>query len=156
MSNRLSLLTLHVVLLALASTGFTIVTGLWDGQFQWQYFQYISQSGWGVSYQFPYSLPVVLCYIGAYAAGAVAYYATYRGGSPLVGLAGILLCIAGLASFAFELTHWFVDHYASWIASAPIALLGLAAVVVVQHYRRHEASPEVPSEGASSVTPVGD
>ena len=36
---------MHLILLVLASTCFTIVTGFGDGRFQWEYFQYISQKG---------------------------------------------------------------------------------------------------------------
>ena len=35
----------HVVLLVLASTNFTIVPGVGDGNFQWEYFRHLSQSG---------------------------------------------------------------------------------------------------------------
>ena len=73
MTSRLTLLAVHVILLLLASTSFTIVTGLDDGQFQWDYFRYLSQSGWGVPYQYPYSLPVVLAYLAAYATGLIAF-----------------------------------------------------------------------------------
>lgn len=137
MTNRLTLLAVHVALLLLASTCFTIVTGIGSRQFQWEYFRYFSQSGWGIPYQFHYSLPVVLTYLAAYAAGAAAYALIYRTGSRIVGPLGVLLCTCGLASFAFELTHWFTAHYGSWIASAPIALLPLAAVAGVQQYRRN-------------------
>jgi hypothetical protein len=136
MSHRFTLLVAHLTLLVLASTNFTAITALRDGQFRWQYLQYTSQQGWGVPYQFPYSLPEVLCYVAAYGVGAAAYLLIYRGGSPMVGLAGVLLCIPGFASFSFESTHWLVDHYRSWIASAPLALLVLAPVAAIQVYRR--------------------
>ena len=100
MANRFILLAAHVLLLALASTGFTIATGILDGQFHWQYFRYTFQLSWGVPYQFPYSLPVVLCYIAAYAAGVFAYLGMYRSGSSWIGRAGIVLCAAGCASAA--------------------------------------------------------
>jgi hypothetical protein len=138
-TNCLSLLVAHVGLLVLASTCFTVVTGLSDGQYQWEYFCYNSQHGWGVPYQFPYSLWVVLAYLSAYATGVAAYCMTYRSGSQIIGSTGVLLCAVGFASFAFELTHWFVHHFASWIASAPITLLALAPLAAIQQYRRHTA-----------------
>ena len=141
MSNRLKLLIVHLILLLLASTSFTIATGLGDGRFQWEYLQYFSQNGWGITYQFRYSLPVVLTYLAAYASGLAAYCLLYRSGSQLVGLAGVVLCAAGFASFAYESTHWFVNHYGSWIASAPIVLMALAAVAGIQHYRRRTGNP---------------
>lgn len=140
MTNRLMLLVVHLVLLMLASTRFTVVTGLGDGQYQWEYFRYFWQHGWGIPYQFPYSLGVVLAYQAAYAVGVAAYCMAWRSGSPVIGLAGVLLCGFGFASFAFELTHWFVPHYASWIGSAPVALLALAPMAVIQQYRRQKPS----------------
>ena len=139
MTSRLTLLVVHVVLLVLASTFFTIVTGLGDGQFYWEYFRYFSQRGWGVPYQFPYSLPVVLVYLAAYVMGLVAYCMAWGRASTMVVVAGVVLCGAGFASFAYELTHWFGDYYGSWIASAPIALLALAPIVAFQQYRQNAA-----------------
>lgn len=149
MSHRMIWLVAHVVLLALASTSFTIVTGLRDGQFQWQYFQYTWQQGWGLPYQFPYSFAVVLCYMAAYATGTAAYYGAYRAGSHFAGLTGIVLCGAGLASFAFELTHWLIDHYQSWIISTPVVLLGLAVVTAIQDRLRLRA--RLPGNDESDV-----
>jgi hypothetical protein len=136
MTKLLSFLVLHVVLLALASTCFTIVPGVGGGHYQWEYFRYFSQSGWGVPYQFTYSLPVVLAYLAAYGTGVAAYCVAYRSGSQIIGLSGIVLCLVGFASFTFELSHWFAAHYWSWIASAPIALLALAPAAAIQQYRR--------------------
>ena len=136
MTKLVSLLVLHVLLLALASTRFTIVPGVGDGHYQWEYFRYFSQNGWGVPYKFPYSLPVVLSYLAAYGTGVVAYCIAYRSGSRIIGLSGIVLCLVGLASFTFELSHWFVDHNWSWVASAPIALMALAPAAAIQQYWR--------------------
>lgn len=140
MTHRMTLLMAHVALLLLASTCFTVATGFVDGQFNWEYFRYFSHRGWGTPYPFPYSLPVVLAYLAAYAAGAAAYFGIWRGRSPFIGLAGMLLCGAGFASFGFELTHWFVRHNASWITSAPIALVILAPAAVIQQFRRGGAA----------------
>jgi hypothetical protein len=135
MTKLMSLLIVHVALLAVASTCFTIVPGVGDGHFQWEYFRYASQSGWGVPYQFPYRLPVVLTYLGGYGIGLAAYCVAYRSGSQMIGLAGVLLCVIGFASFAFELSHWFAAHYRSRIASAPVVLLALAPAAAIQLWR---------------------
>src|ERR1700748_2906351 len=113
----IQLLLVHVLLLVLASTSFTVVTGLRDHHYQWQYFNYHSQSGWGVPYQFPYTLPVVLTYLAAYGTGLATYIISWQTGSRIISAAGVLLCAIGLASFAYELTHWFREHYGSWIVS---------------------------------------
>ena len=148
MTNRLTWLAMHVLLLALASTCFTVVTGIGNGRFQWEYFRYASQSGWGQPYQFHYSLPVVLTYLAAYATGVGAYRAIWRSGSPVIGLTGLGLCALGLASFIYESTHWFHQHYGSWIASAPIALLVLAVIAGVQEYWRRTDDAGMASEVA--------
>jgi hypothetical protein len=141
MTTRLILLLLHVALLLLASTCFTVITGFDDGHYQWDYFQYSAQSGWGVPYRSNYSLQVALAYLAAYATGVAAYCMAYRGGSHIIGLAGMLLCGVGFASFALELSHWFVEHNRSFIISAPIALLALALAAAIQQYRSRMSEP---------------
>ena len=154
MTKLLSLLLLHVFLLVLASTGFTAVTGIRDGHYQWEYFRYSSQSGWGIPYQVAYSLQVVLTYLAGYATGAAAYCILYRSGSQVIGLAGLVLCTIGFASFAFEFSHWFIDHNRSWIASAPIALFALAAVAAIQQHWRRPQEPEGQSSSHDSSSLV--
>jgi multisubunit Na+/H+ antiporter MnhB subunit len=119
----------------------TVVTGFHDGKFQWEYFNYFWYHAWGVPYAFPYTLPVVIAYLAAYACGIATYLAIRRSGSPRIGLAGVVLCGVGFASFAFELSHWFVDHSRSWIASAPVAALVLALVAAVQQIGWRPALP---------------
>jgi hypothetical protein len=129
------LLVAHVILLILASTSFTAITALRDGHFQWDYFRFASQSGWGTPYQFVYTLPTVLTYLAAYGTGLAAYVVAWRRGAPIIGATGAVLCAIGLASFAFELTHWFTDHNRSLIISTPALLLALAVAAMVQQYR---------------------
>src|SRR5580765_6679271 len=132
MNSRLILLGLHSILMVLASTSLTVVTVFRDGVFQWEYFNYFSYHAWGIPYKYPYTLPIVIAYLAAYGLGIAAYSIIRCGGSRTIGLAGLLLCGVGFASFAFELSHWFVDHSRSWIASAPVAALVLALVAAVQ------------------------
>jgi hypothetical protein len=139
MARWILLLLTHVTLLVLASTSFSVVTGLRDHHFQWQYLNYVSQSGWGMPYQFPYSLPVVLTYLAAYGAGLAAYLIAWQDGSRIISAIGVLLCAIGFVSFAYELTHWFTEHYGSWILSLPAPLLLLAVVAAVQHQRLQTA-----------------
>ena len=105
MPIRIALIVLHAVLLLVASTSFTIMSGFGDGIFSWEYFRYASQRGWGVPYQFAYSLPVVLTYLAAYAVGIVGYGLTWGSGFRFVGVAGTLLYAVSFVSFAYELTH---------------------------------------------------
>lgn len=137
------LLVTHLLLLILASISLTAVTGLKDDHLEWEYYRYLSQSGWGQPYQFPYSLPVVLTYIGAYGTGLVVYAMAWQRGSPIIGAIGVTICAIGLASFGYELTHWFTDHYGSWIASFPAALVILAVPAAFRQYRQ-TAAPRMP------------
>jgi hypothetical protein len=146
MARWVLLLITHVTLLVLASTSFTVVTGLRDNHFQWEYLNYVSQSGWGVPYQFPYTLPDVLTYLAAYGTGLATYIIAWQTGSRIISATGVLLCAIGLASFAYELTHWFSEHYGSWIVSLPGPLLLLAVAAAFQHYRLEVAR----SDGANS------
>jgi hypothetical protein len=139
MARWVLLLLTHVTLLILASTSFTVVTGLKDGQFRWEYIRYFSQSGWGVPYQFPYALPIVLTYLGAYGTGLATYIIAWQTGARITSATGVLLCAIGFASFAYELTHWFSEHYASWIVSLSAPLLLLAVAAAIQHYRLETA-----------------
>ena len=139
MARWFLLLLTHVTLLVLASTSFSVVTGLRDHHFQWQYLNYVSQSGWGVPYQFPYSLPVVLTYLASYGAGLATYLIAWQAGSRIISAICILLCAIGFASFAYELTHWFTEHYGSWIFSLPAPLLLLAVIAAVQFHRLEAA-----------------
>jgi hypothetical protein len=142
-------------LLLLAATSFTIVSGLHDGAFSWNYYQYVSLSGWRHPYQFPYSLPLVLTYLAAYCVGIFGYGWTWRSGFKIVGSVGTLLCAIGFLSFAYELTHWFGDHNGTWIASAPIVLLPLALIAVVVQCRARERNRDCLTQtfGAGGIEP---
>jgi hypothetical protein len=129
------LLITHVTLLVLASTSFTVVTGVRDSHFECEYLTYTSQSGWGVPYQFPYTLSVVLTYLASYGTGLATYIIAWQRGSRTISAIGVFLCAIGFASFAYELTHWFSEHYGSWIVSLPAPLLLLAVAAAIQHNR---------------------
>ena len=138
-TGRLAWLSAHLVLLVVASTGYTIATGLGDGQFQWEYFRYLSQTGSGASHPLPYSLPVVLAYLAAYATGLVAYRMAWGHASLWIVAAGLVLCGMGTLSFAIEPNHWLGNRGGSWIASAPVAGIVLGLAAAIQQYRRHAA-----------------
>jgi len=68
----------------------------------------------------------------------------------MIGLCGMLLCTVGFASFSFELSHWFVDHNSSWIASVPITILPLAPAAAIRLYWNRQASDRLPSSSEPS------
>ena len=131
-------LAVHVVLLLLASTRMSVVTG---PPYTWEYFRYYQESGWGYRYVSYYELSTVILYLLGNLAGLAAYVTVARAGSPILGVIGSALSISGLLSFAFEASHWWVDHNRSFIFSAPIAsfaLAGVAAWLLVRADLRRE------------------
>ena len=123
------LLLLHALLLLLASTDFTIVTAaLGQDSWRWSYLRYSSQSGWGYEYVSDYSLPVVLTYIAAFAAGLAGFAVACRRGRWLIGMLGVVLSALGLVSFGIEGSHWFVDHNRSWLAFSPALMFVLVVL----------------------------
>jgi hypothetical protein len=119
------ILILHIALLLLASTNFTIVTFAGEGtSFTWNYYTYTSRSGFGYEYVSDYALPQVLTYIAAYATGLITFI-LIRLRFRWINLIGIVLSALGLVSFLIEGSHWVIDHHRSWIASFPIAFIVL-------------------------------
>jgi hypothetical protein len=126
----LVLLAVHIAVLLLAATGLSLAGFGGNGQWGFQYVHVSFADGWGREYRSDYTLPVVLTYLLAHLLGLAAYLLSHK----LVHIgwivAGVVLSGLGLASFAIEASHWFASHNRSWIVSAPIASLALAAVVV--------------------------
>jgi len=118
------ILIIHIALLLLASTNFTVLTFVGEStSFTWNYYTYASRSGFGYEYVSAYSLPQVLAYIAAYAAGLVVFKLVLGIRFRWINLIGFILCILGLLSFTIEGSHWLYDHNRSWIVSFPIVLI---------------------------------
>jgi hypothetical protein len=130
--------TVHLVLLALACTDFTLVSGWFNGVWKCDFYTYRYANGWGYVYRSDYTLPVVITYLIAYATGTAFYALTWRAGSRWVAGAGLTLCIIGLLSFGIEGSHWLWTHNLSWIASFPMVLVPLAVVAACQAHRMSE------------------
>lgn len=123
-------LVLHLVPLLLASSAFTLVTApLGLAPFHWNYFAYTYRNGWGSIFHSDYTLAQVLTYLLAYGSGLVLYPLLTR--PRILGLLAALVCLAGVLSFALELSHWGVDHHLSWIVSFPIMLLPIAVWTIL-------------------------
>ena len=111
---------LHVVMLLLATTNFTLVTGPFRGEWVCNYFSYCYANGWGYVYHSDYSLAQVVAYLVAYGAGVVLFPMVTR--PVAVGVVASAVCVVGFVSFGVELTHWGFEHHLSLIFSAPILL----------------------------------
>jgi hypothetical protein len=122
------LLLVHLALLGLAATSFTIVTG---DPFHVQFYHYGSKSDFGVPYKSDYSLSVVLAYIAAYSAGLVFYARLWRRGSRRLAVGGFVICLLGFLSFAYESTHWLRTFNDSVILSLPVILFVTGTVAAV-------------------------
>ena len=118
----------HLVLLALACTHFTLVTGWASGSWTCDFCTYCYADGWGHVYQSDYTLPVIITYLAAYAAGIAVYGLAWGAGSRWIAGIGLALCIVGLVSFGIEGSHWVWSHNLSWIASFPVVMFPLAVV----------------------------
>ena len=130
----------HLVLLALASTSFTLVTGWSSGDWKCNFYTYCYADGWGHAYRSDYTLPVIVTYLAAHAAGIAVYAFAWGAGSRFIAGTGLALCIVGLVSFGIEGSHWIWTHNLSWIASFPAAMIPLA-VVAGYRYGRLARSP---------------
>ncbi len=127
-------LVLHLMLLALACTGFTLVSGWANGDWKCDFFTYRYTDGWGYSYQSPWSLPEIVVYLAAYTAGIAVYSIAWTAGSRYLAVTGLTLSIVGLVSFGIEGSHWLHAHNLSCIASFPAVMFPLAAAAGYQYY----------------------
>ena len=109
----------HLVLLALACTSFTVVSGWVSGDWKCDFCTCHYANGWGYAYQSDYTLPVILTYLAAYAAGIAVYGFAWGAGSRYIAGSGLALCVVGLVSFGIEGSHCVWSHNLSWIASFP-------------------------------------
>lgn len=125
------ILLLHVCLLVLAVTRFTIATSAFVGGFpRWSFVTFVSQNGFGYKYASPFSLPVVLTYIAAYTVGLVGFTLALKRGSSIVGTLGAAMSVLGLVSFLIEGSHWAIEHNRSWLAFSPAAMFVLSAIAL--------------------------
>lgn len=137
---------LHIVLLVLASTNFSIVSCIRDDIYlSWNYYTYSCRTGWGYEYVSEYSLAQVLAYLAAYGVGLVFFVEVFKKVCSILGAIGTVMCAVGLISFAIEGSHWIWSHHLSLIGSFPIVMAVLWVVVglkVGSAYRaecRHKA-----------------
>ncbi len=129
-------IVVHLVLLALACTSFTLVTVWASGAWTCNFYACRYADGWGYVYQSDYTLAVIITYLAAYATGLAVYGFAWGAGSRWVAGVGLALCIVGLVSFGIEGSHWVWSHNLSWIASFPVVMVPLAVVAGYQCYRR--------------------
>ena len=122
----------HLVLLALACTSFTVVSGWVSGDWKCDFCTCHYANGWGYAYQSDYTLPVILTYLAAYAAGIAVYGFAWGAGSRYIAGSGLALCVVGLVSFGIEGSHCVWSHNLSWIASFPAVMFPLAVVAGIQ------------------------
>lgn len=141
------LLLIHLILILLASTNFTIVTSVLDGErFEWCYYAFAWRSGFGFEYVSNYSLSEVVTYLGAYAVGVAGFYAAWKLKRDGLSVLGIVLSVIGMLSFSIEGSHWIIDHHRSLMAFSPVAMIVLSAVKLLLSRDVGEAPSEVTAE----------
>jgi len=128
------LLILHVALILLAASSFTLVSWMWSSgdPLSFNFFQFAQRGGWGRPYVSDYSLPQVLTYVLGYAIGLVAYWQLRPFRQRLIVGCGTLVCLIGLGSFALELSHWAFDHHTSLVVNAPAIAVAIGLLGLVQ------------------------
>lgn len=130
------LLALHIFLLLLASTGYTVVTAVFGRvSLQWCYAHYSSHTGFGSKYVSGFSLPVICTYLAAFGVGVLAFAVVLRAGRSIVGILGLALSVIGLISFSIEGSHWVFDHHRSWLAFSPAMMMCLALLALLPNNR---------------------
>jgi len=147
----------HAVLLALASTNFSIINWLWgDSVPGWNYFQISQVKVWGKEYLSPYPLSQVVCYLLAYATGSAVFAIICLRYRFWLSVLALTLCLIGVLSFGIELHNCFVSgqRYYSWIASFPGLMLILWICIGIQ--LRRIANREADNGGAFCHGPEGD
>ena len=128
-------IVMHLVLLALACTSFTLVSGWATGNWKCDFFTYRYENGWGYVYRSDYSLPIVATYLAAYASGLAVYLLAWNAGSHILAGTGLVLCGVGLLSFSIEGSHCVYAHNLSWIASFPAVMFPLALIAGYRYWR---------------------
>ena len=149
------LLTLHAILLLLASTKFTIITAFFGNSvLQWCYFKYASSNGWGFKYVSDYNVAEIVTYLLGFTVGAIGFFAASKRGHLVVGVLGVSLSLIGILSFAIEGSHWIVDHNRSWVAFSPVAMLVLVIWVCLPRRLVEEEKSKATSMYGIDVTPT--
>lgn len=134
---------LHIILIILASTNFTIVSFAREGtSFSWNYGTHSHRNGFGGAFVSDYSLLQILTYLSGYTLGIILFATVYRKGLSLIGLLGIGLCGLGLVSFLIEGSHWVTNHHLSWVASFPIALIILWILLAIWIVKKGKLNSE--------------
>lgn len=92
-------------------------------------------------YRSDYTLPVIITYLAAYAAGIAVYAFAWSAGSRWIAGTGMALSIVGLMSFGIEGSHWLWSHNLSRIASFPVVMFPLAVVAGYQFRKAASSNP---------------
>jgi hypothetical protein len=102
MSKMTVAVVVHLVLLALACTSFTLISVWTSGAWTCNFYAYRYADGWGYVYQSDFTLPVIIMYLAAYVAGLAVYAIAWRAGSRYIAGTGLALWIVGLASLVAQ------------------------------------------------------
>ncbi len=145
MKCQLYIFIVHILLLVLASTNYSIVMFIREGtSLSWSYATYSYHNGWGYEFVSEYTLLQILTYIIAYVTGMILFGSVYLRGMKGLGTLGFSLCIVGFISFFIEGSHWILDHHLSWIASFPIVLTVLWIVLSISLFNNYWEKTKVP------------
>lgn len=125
------LLIAHMLLVLLASTSFTVLTFFWKGGWSVELYKLGYSSGFGRTYQSPYSETVILTYTSAFLVGLAGYILAMRSGARVSGTIGVLVSLVGIYCFGNEYFQLEQSSYNSRIAVCPLFMLALAIYSVI-------------------------
>ena len=128
-----TLLVIHVILLLLTFSNLSLITFWVDGSWSFSFAQISHKDSFGKLYEFDYSFFQVITYIACYATGLFFYLKDQKVKPSFFSKAAIFICLVGLASFVFELSHWLVNFNYSLILSFPIILIFTAIFIGPNH-----------------------
>ena len=136
MTNLRTLGILHVALLILAATNFTVFSWFWgDASSSCDFYTLGYRNGHGYSYVSEYSLGQIICYILSYGLGVILFRSLWGNHHLGACFLGATFSFFGVISFTLEASHWLFNHHLSLIASFPIFVLLIWIFVIVRLQR---------------------
>jgi hypothetical protein len=120
---------LHMILIVLAATDFTLITHfLGPRALEWSLFSVSYRTGFGSAYVSEFSVSQILAYLAGYTLGLPVYVYAWRYGWKWLGFFGTLLCLLGAGSFLLEGAHFVTDFHYSVIFSLPVVMVVLCVL----------------------------
>ncbi|PCJ58420.1 MAG: hypothetical protein COA79_12935 [Planctomycetota bacterium] len=133
------LFTIHFFLLILVISNSTLITVWFDDYLSFSIIEISQKDSIGRSYEFEYSFLQVMVNIVCYASGLYFYLKVPKIKLNLFLKITTLICLLGLSSFLFELSHWVINFNLSLIISLPIVLVFSSVFIGIGFCKNNQA-----------------